>query len=153
MWCDGKTTMNLTRYFLFTKLRPKKEDYFKLVDESKKINAHVIYKTDTSDPDCKVLKGLIVLCGPVTHCNVLCNNFPNFILTTLPTNFELDFWKLPSDVFKIGQHPYEDIKKNLFRSLFSETSLSNFMSNERNPSANKRHRSMVPASAISTKRA
>lgn len=148
MWNDGKLTMNLTRYFLFTKLRPTDLDYNHVKDEAERINAHVIYITDDSDETCKVLKGIIVLGGQPTTYGCLHKNFPNFTITTIPTEFELDFWNLPDNVVKISAHPFDDIKKNLFKSLFNEKSLSTFISNERNPG---NIREMVPSSTILTR--
>lgn len=141
-------TSSITRYFLFTRLKPKKEDYIHLVEESKRIDAHILYKTDTSDPQCKVLKGLIILCGPPTFPDVLHNNFPNFTITTIPSKFELDFWNIQG-VFKVGEHPYEEVKKTLFKSLFDVPTLSSFMQNERN---NTDIRKMVPASITPSNR-
>lgn len=116
-----------TRYFLFTKLKPKVKDYILLKEECERIDANVIFKTDTSDGDCKVLKGLIILCGNPTYGGLLCNNFPNFLLWTLPVDFELDFWNLPPDVIKIGRHPFESIKRRLFELV----SLSEFIKHDR----------------------
>lgn len=144
------TTKSSTRYFLFNKLRPKKEDYLHLVEESKRIDAYIIYKTDATDTECKILKGIIILRGPPTKQNVICNNFPNFILTSTPTEFELDFWNLPQDVSKIGCHPFNDIKKKLFTGLFEEASLSNFMRNDCNQRNSKHIRTMVPSSTRTT---
>lgn len=93
---------------------------------------------------------MIMLWGPKTYCDVLAKNFPNFILTKVPINFELDFWNLKG-VFMVGGHPYQEIKKKLFSSLFSEASLSDFMSNERINTGSVR--TVVPASAIHSGRA
>lgn len=146
------TVKRHTRYFIFTRLRPKSEDYIHIIEESKRINAHIIYITDTTDPECKVLKGLIILCGPTTHQNIICRNFPNFFLFPLPTNFELDFWNLPPDVFKVGQHPFDSVRKRLFKGLFDESSLSGFMRNERNQGDHQHIRTMVSSSTRTTSR-
>jgi len=101
-----------------------------LVNESKKIDAHIIYKTDTSDESCRVLKGILILCAQPTHPDTLARNFPNFTISRIPSNFELDFWNL-KDVSILGKHPYKDIKTNLFKTLFSQKSLSGFMETDR----------------------
>lgn len=135
-----------TRYFLFTKLRPKGDDYKHLMKEAEKIKAFILYRTDYSDENCAVLKGLIILGGPPTQNSVLARNFRNFLISMVPINFELDFWNLDQDVKEIGRHPYEDIKRNLFK--FNETKLSAFMGNERNPGSIRKMVSSAGVCAI-----
>lgn len=137
-----------TRYFLFTRLRPKLQDYMHLVNESRRIQAFVVYKTDTSDPTCKVLKGLFILHGTPTKDWVLANNFPNFIITSMPNQCELDLWNLKG-VTTIGKHPFEDVKRRLFKGLFDVKSFSDFMNNERITieDGSEDVRTMVPSSA------
>lgn len=104
-----------TRYFLFSRVGPTDKDYFKLKKSCKEINAYCCYRLFYKGNK-KYLKGVLVLRGHPTASDgsTLVTFFPNFLFHQLESDFELDFCSMPNGTVCIGNHPLDDVKKNLF---------------------------------------
>ena len=105
-----------TRYFLFTRVDPKEEDYTLLLEVCKRIDAHLGYRTILGTSVDRLV-GFIVLRGPRTFVADLCRLFPNFNLTPMSDIVELgsfDFDNLPKGTVLVGDHPFKSIRSVLF---------------------------------------
>ena len=113
-----------TRYFLFHRVNPKPEDYTMLVEVSETINAFITYVTECQK-NRRILKGFIILRGQTTCVTgqTLHLYFPNFMLQSVSKHFHFNFEDIPQTAVSIGDHPYQDLKKTLFK----DTHLSDFL--------------------------
>jgi hypothetical protein len=106
-----------TRYFAFTRINPEPGDYLNLHKAVDIIDAFLCYRTGTHNGR-KILKGVLVLRGKRT-CPSGCtleSLFPNFLLRHLPDNrLDFDFHALPRDVVVKGVHPFDDLRRDLFK--------------------------------------
>lgn len=117
-------TMAPTRYFLFSRVNPRKKDYGLMITACKKIDAYFGYRT-VSDGVKVLLKGFIVLRGRKTNVGRIVCYFPNFILKEVPRHFDFDLDDLPDDVVVGGHHPFGFLRRDLFK----EKSLKKFFGN------------------------
>lgn len=105
-----------TRYFLFTRVRPRDGDYSLLIDTCGKINAFLGYRTVFDSAGVKRLLGFFVLKGPRAFVQNLCRLFPNFNLTPMASENPLaffDYIDFDGLVIFFGEHPYRDVRKCL----------------------------------------
>ena len=115
-----------TRYFIFSRVNPRHDDYEHLVDTCEKIEACLAYKT-VRDGWRVVLTGFFILRGPSTIQDDIRRLFPNFLLTNLSLQYQeslewlvgaklegLPFFQ-DGEIFSNGkEHPFQSVKKNLF---------------------------------------
>lgn len=119
------------RYFIFTRVNPKEIDYDRLDLVAGRINAFIGYRTltATGSDSRKMMKGFVVLKGERTTVKKIIRFFPNFLLTAIPSTFEMDFSDLPGDTVFLGHHPLDCIR----RRLFPDETLSDFMIDSTKP--------------------
>lgn len=112
-----------TRYFLFWRINPTNKDYSILAESCETINAFYGFKTSWENSR-RVLKGFIVLKGPSTceSGRTLHRYFPNFLIRCVKADFHFNFEDSPPDVEMVGLHPFDDLRKELFK----EAHLSHF---------------------------
>lgn len=119
----------ITRYFLFSKINPKDDDYRLIIDVCKRINACLGFRTTTCDGKTR-LKGFIVLRGSRTSAGSLRHLFPNFLLTAVPSEFDFNMNEIQADVQVRGTHPFETLRRDLFKELPRDTLAGYFMNGD-----------------------
>ena len=111
-----KNKIRKTRYFVFFRINPKQKDYGTIKDAAEKIDAQIIHRTVSCGKRI-VLKGLLILRGKTT-CETACAlhvHFPNFLVVKAPKSLQLNFEGLHEDTEFEGEHPFQHIRKNLFK--------------------------------------
>lgn len=98
----------MTRYFVFTRIRPTRKDYNLLRKLSTVIDAFIGYSTEFGRVP--RLVGFFILRGPKTRVSIIHRFFPNFLVSQAPDEFDFD---LVCDIL-LNEHPYIELKRNLF---------------------------------------
>ena len=107
-----------TRYFIFTKVNPTGDDIATLVRGCESIKAEFYGYHVHGNKERKILKGFLVLSQDTTLASRLYAWFPNFLVSSMPTEMGAEFDNMPEGVIVTGNHPYSDCRKNLFKSDF-----------------------------------
>ncbi len=114
-----------TRYFTFTRVNPRSQDYAILLDTCERIDASLGYKTVRDGQKIRLL-GFITLRGPATIADDILRLLPNFNVTSLNRRFGSGFdWlaeaRSGSRFFVDGPmfhnykgHPFQQLKTQLF---------------------------------------
>ena len=122
----------LTRYFTFSRVNPRLQDYHWLIETCLNIDAFLVYKTYRDiNRFAQVrtrLVGFMVLRGRKTVVSDLGRLFPNFFLTGFHKDTEDIFdvirswhdnealWISDADdtTFFVNEHPFEGVRRKLF---------------------------------------
>lgn len=105
-----------SRYFLFTskaygdKDMPTLHDTLK--DTAKGIDAFIGYRKIPMG-NTVLVKGFVVLANQPTYIDRLVRWFPNILLHNVGS-FPFDIERTPRDTVLIGDHPFKEVRKNLF---------------------------------------
>lgn len=115
-----------TRYFVFSRVNPRYDDYELLVETCDRIDACLGYKTVRDGWKVRLI-GFLILRGPSTIEDDLGRLFPNFLLTPLGHEFHgacdwlasqrMDdgHWFIDAEPqFNNKEHPFEMLRVRLF---------------------------------------
>lgn len=105
--------LSVTRYFSFVRVNPRDEDFELLVKVADSIRAYIGYGVSRVVKNGRtrvIMKGFIVLHGSPTSPSRLVSWFPNFLLRSSRRSS----FRFPGSVTVIGQHPFDEIRKDLF---------------------------------------
>lgn len=108
--------MATTRYFIFSKAAPSKDDEERIIKTCEVIDAFLCYSlVRREDKGRDYLRGIIVLRGPRTTIDgrALYSHFPNVMLRYVG-KMEFDFDSLPDNVKIFGDHPFKKLRRTLF---------------------------------------
>jgi hypothetical protein len=101
-----------TRYFMFSRVNPRDDDYDLLLAECGRLNVYVGFRTVISFGVTRLVGFLMFTEGRVSH-DVLARALPNFLVVPMVSTDP------PIDESKgftyFGGHPFHDIKRLLFK--------------------------------------
>lgn len=109
-----------SRYFAFTRIRPSKKDYERLITNSGRIEAFMSYRTIYAVPTSStkkrrkepVIVGYFILGRNQGSAGSLAHWFPNFLIHAVKKNDDIEGFK-PD--FVLGTHPLRELKRELFK--------------------------------------
>jgi hypothetical protein len=111
-----------TRYFILTRVNPNERDIERFVLSCKEIEAtYYGYCVRQVNEGKTMLRGFFVLSGKTAYPSQLEAMFPNFLLWNMPVDMDMETLKeyegFPG-LIVAGEHPFLDIKIDLFKNEF-----------------------------------